>query len=117
NTPRTLIPLLRPYLGVLQRAPSARTANNPTRNASTTTDAPMSVAAINQLIEARVAEAFANEEQLRNNGVNGDGIQNSRSGTERPTCTPLECTFVKPKNLNKSKMTKMPLMKEKCIKA
>ncbi|GKA61654.1 retrotransposon protein, putative, ty1-copia subclass [Tanacetum coccineum] len=25
--------------------------------------------------------------------------------------------FVKPKNLNKSKMTKMPLMKEKCIKA
>ncbi|GJT77048.1 hypothetical protein Tco_1043773 [Tanacetum coccineum] len=25
--------------------------------------------------------------------------------------------YVKPKNLNKSKMTKMPLMKEKCIKA
>ncbi|GJZ93605.1 reverse transcriptase domain-containing protein [Tanacetum coccineum] len=55
-----------------RRAPSARTANNPARNASTTTDAPMSVAAINQLIETRVAEALANQEQLRNSGVNGD---------------------------------------------
>ncbi|GJZ94733.1 reverse transcriptase domain-containing protein [Tanacetum coccineum] len=71
------------------RAPSARTANNPARNASTTTDAPMSVAAINQLIETRVAEALTNQEQLRNYGVNGDGSQNSRSGTERPTRTPL----------------------------
>ncbi|GJR64784.1 hypothetical protein Tco_0010849 [Tanacetum coccineum] len=31
---------------VARRAPSARTANNPARNASTTTDAPMSAAAI-----------------------------------------------------------------------
>ncbi|GKA38774.1 putative reverse transcriptase domain-containing protein [Tanacetum coccineum] len=52
---------------VARRAPSARTANNPARNASTTTDAPMSAAAINQLIETRVAEALANQEQLRNN--------------------------------------------------
>ncbi|GKB78922.1 hypothetical protein Tco_0945817 [Tanacetum coccineum] len=78
---------------VARRAPSARTANNPARNASTTTDAPMSAVAINQLIETRVAEALANQEQLRNNGVNGDGSQNSRSGTERPTRTPRECTF------------------------
>ncbi|GJV07091.1 hypothetical protein Tco_1344747 [Tanacetum coccineum] len=78
---------------VARRTPSARTANNPARNASTTTDAPMSAAAINQLIETRVAEALANQEQLRNNGVNGDGSQNSRSGTERPTRTPRECTF------------------------
>ncbi|GJU05979.1 reverse transcriptase domain-containing protein [Tanacetum coccineum] len=78
---------------VARRAPSARTANNPARNASTTTDAPMSAAAINQLIETRVAEALANQEQLRNSGVNGDGSQNSRSGTERPTRTPRECTY------------------------
>ncbi|GJY73602.1 reverse transcriptase domain-containing protein [Tanacetum coccineum] len=78
---------------VARRAPSARTANNPARNASTTTDAPMSVTAINQLIETRVTEAPANQEQLRNSGVNGDGSQNSRSGTERPTRTPRECTF------------------------
>ncbi|GJY53155.1 putative reverse transcriptase domain-containing protein [Tanacetum coccineum] len=45
------------------------------------------------LIETRVAEALANQEQLRNNGVNGDGSQNSRSGTERPTRTPRECTY------------------------
>ncbi|GKB41524.1 hypothetical protein Tco_0886466 [Tanacetum coccineum] len=45
---------------VPRRAPSARTANNPARNASTTTYAPMSVAAINQLIETRVAKALAN---------------------------------------------------------
>ncbi|GJU08089.1 hypothetical protein Tco_1124519 [Tanacetum coccineum] len=56
---------------VARKAPSARTANNPTRNASTTTDAPMSVAAINQLIKTRVAEALANQEQLRNSGVVG----------------------------------------------
>ncbi|GKB32629.1 putative reverse transcriptase domain-containing protein [Tanacetum coccineum] len=78
---------------VARRAPSARTANNPARNASTTTDAPMSAAAINQLIETRVTEALANQEQLRNSGVNGDGSQNSRSGTERPTRTPRECTY------------------------
>ncbi|GKG27634.1 hypothetical protein Tco_0405961, partial [Tanacetum coccineum] len=34
-----------------RRAPVARTANNPARNASTTTDATMSTAAINQLIK------------------------------------------------------------------
>ncbi|GKC87629.1 hypothetical protein Tco_1148278 [Tanacetum coccineum] len=78
---------------VARRTPSARTANNPARNASTTTDAPMSAVAINQLFETRVAEALANQEQLRNNCVNGDGSQNSRSGTERPARTPRECTF------------------------
>ncbi|GJT52283.1 RNA-directed DNA polymerase, eukaryota, reverse transcriptase zinc-binding domain protein [Tanacetum coccineum] len=36
---------------IARRAPSARTANNPARNASTTTDVPMSAAAINQLIK------------------------------------------------------------------
>ncbi|GJS87626.1 putative reverse transcriptase domain-containing protein [Tanacetum coccineum] len=49
--------------------------------------------AINQLIETRVAEALANQEQLRNCGVNGDGSQNSRSRTERPTRTPRKCTY------------------------
>ncbi|GKE77317.1 hypothetical protein Tco_1543437, partial [Tanacetum coccineum] len=78
---------------VARRTLSAGTANNPARNASTTTDAPMSDAAINQQIETRVAKALANQEQLRNNGVNGDGSQNSRSGTERPTRTPRECTL------------------------
>ncbi|GKF17562.1 hypothetical protein Tco_0062480, partial [Tanacetum coccineum] len=34
---------------VARKAQSARTANNPARNASTTTDAPMSPAVINQL--------------------------------------------------------------------
>ncbi|GKC65831.1 hypothetical protein Tco_1098429, partial [Tanacetum coccineum] len=56
---------------VARRAPSARTANNPARNAGTTTDAPMSAASINKLIETRVAEALTNQEQLWNNGVNG----------------------------------------------
>ncbi|GJZ11604.1 reverse transcriptase domain-containing protein [Tanacetum coccineum] len=36
---------------------------------------PMSAAAINQLIETRVAEALTNQEQLRNSGVNGDGFE------------------------------------------
>nr|GEV94010.1 hypothetical protein [Tanacetum cinerariifolium] len=78
---------------VSRRSPSARTVNNPARNASTTTYAPMSASAINQLIKTRVAEALVNQEQLRNSCVNGDGSQNSRSGTERPTRTPRECTF------------------------
>ncbi|GKB16322.1 hypothetical protein Tco_0850245 [Tanacetum coccineum] len=60
---------------VARRAPSARTANNPARNASTTNDAPISVDAINQLIETRVAEALANQELLRNSSVNGDGTE------------------------------------------
>ncbi|GJW96695.1 RNA-directed DNA polymerase, eukaryota [Tanacetum coccineum] len=59
---------------VARRVPSARTANNPARNASTTTDAPMIVATIKKLIETRVAQALANQEQLRNSGVNGDGV-------------------------------------------
>ncbi|GJS46223.1 putative reverse transcriptase domain-containing protein [Tanacetum coccineum] len=49
---------------VARRAPSARTANNPARNASTTTDAPMSAAAINQLIETRVG---CEASQIKNN--------------------------------------------------
>ncbi|GJY70294.1 hypothetical protein Tco_0473997 [Tanacetum coccineum] len=53
----------------------------------------MSDVAINQLIETRVAKALANQEQLRNSSMNGDGSQNSRSGTKRPTRTPRECTF------------------------
>nr|GEW01365.1 hypothetical protein [Tanacetum cinerariifolium] len=53
----------------------------------------MSATAINQLIETRVDEALVNQEQLKNNGVNRDGSQNLRSGTERPTRTPRECTF------------------------
>ncbi|GKG07508.1 hypothetical protein Tco_0330477, partial [Tanacetum coccineum] len=93
-------PLIAKRALVARRTLSARTANNPARTASTTTDAPMSVDVINQQIETRVAEALANQEQLRNNSVNGDGSQNSRSGTERPTRTPRESTTHVP--INKS---------------
>ncbi|GJY25584.1 putative reverse transcriptase domain-containing protein [Tanacetum coccineum] len=58
--------------------------------ATNTANAPMSVAAINQLIETRVAEALANQEILRNSSTNGDGSQNSGSGTVKfATCTLL----------------------------
>ncbi|GJV41320.1 putative reverse transcriptase domain-containing protein [Tanacetum coccineum] len=56
--------------------------------------APMTAAAIEQLIEARVSAALANHETLRNstNG-HGDGSHNSGTGTRGSTCTPRECTY------------------------
>ncbi|GKE64757.1 reverse transcriptase domain-containing protein [Tanacetum coccineum] len=61
--------------------------------ATNTANAPMSDAAINQLVKTRVAKALANQEILRNNSTNGDGSQNSGSGTGRPARTPRECTY------------------------
>ncbi|GJX41758.1 putative reverse transcriptase domain-containing protein [Tanacetum coccineum] len=64
------------------------------------TAAPMSVAAIEQLIEAQVAEAFTNQEIRRNsnhgNG-NGDGSHNSGIRNGRTVRTPLKfvvCTLL-----------------------
>ncbi|GKD13343.1 hypothetical protein Tco_1197750, partial [Tanacetum coccineum] len=55
---------------------------------------PMTVAAVEQLIEARVFVALANHETLRNstNG-NGDGSHNSKAGIRGTIRTPRECTY------------------------
>ncbi|GJR90488.1 putative reverse transcriptase domain-containing protein [Tanacetum coccineum] len=50
--------------------------------ATNTDNAPMSAAAINQLIETQVAEALTNQEIQRNSSTNGDDSQNSGSGTD-----------------------------------
>ncbi|GJW96928.1 putative reverse transcriptase domain-containing protein [Tanacetum coccineum] len=59
------------------------------------TGAPMTVAAIEQLIKARVSAALANHETLRNsiNG-HGDGSHNSSTGTRGSTRTLLKATDV-----------------------
>ncbi|GJS08924.1 putative reverse transcriptase domain-containing protein [Tanacetum coccineum] len=56
--------------------------------------APMTVAAVEQLIEARVSAALANHETLRNstNG-HGDGSHNSDTGIRGTVRTPRECTY------------------------
>ncbi|GJR77515.1 putative reverse transcriptase domain-containing protein [Tanacetum coccineum] len=56
--------------------------------------APMTVAAIEQLIEARVSAALANHETLQNstNG-HGDGSHNSDTGIRGTVRTPRECTY------------------------
>ncbi|GKF51525.1 hypothetical protein Tco_0147992 [Tanacetum coccineum] len=53
-----------------RRAPSSKRATV----TNTASIALMSIVAINQLIETRVAKALANQELLRNGGVNGDGV-------------------------------------------
>ncbi|GKE39480.1 hypothetical protein Tco_1462885, partial [Tanacetum coccineum] len=57
-------------------------------------DAPMTVAAVEQLIEARVSEGLANHETLRNstNG-HGDGSHNSDTGIRGTVRTPREYTY------------------------
>ncbi|GKA78645.1 hypothetical protein Tco_0785182 [Tanacetum coccineum] len=56
--------------------------------------APMTAAAVEQLIEARVSAALANHETIRNstNGY-GDGSHNSGIGNRGTTRTPRECTY------------------------
>ncbi|GJY06552.1 hypothetical protein Tco_0373606 [Tanacetum coccineum] len=56
--------------------------------------APMTVAAVEQLIEARVSAALANHETLRNstNGQ-GDGSHNSDTGIRGTARTPRGCTY------------------------
>ncbi|GKG25065.1 hypothetical protein Tco_0395693, partial [Tanacetum coccineum] len=53
---------------------------------------PMTAAAVEQLIKARVSAALANHEILQNstNG-HGDGSHNSGTGTRGSTRTPREC--------------------------
>ncbi|GJX02443.1 putative reverse transcriptase domain-containing protein [Tanacetum coccineum] len=55
---------------------------------------PMTAAAVEQLIEARVSAALANHETLRNstNG-HGDGSHNSKTGIRGTVHTPRECTY------------------------
>ncbi|GKB52875.1 reverse transcriptase domain-containing protein, partial [Tanacetum coccineum] len=55
---------------------------------------PMTAAAVEQLIKARVSAALANHETLRNstNGQ-GDGSHNSDTGIRGTVCTPRECTY------------------------
>ncbi|GKD71561.1 putative reverse transcriptase domain-containing protein [Tanacetum coccineum] len=56
--------------------------------------APMTTAAVEQLIEARVSEELANHETLKNiiNGY-GDGSHNSDTGIRGTVRTPRECTY------------------------
>ncbi|GKD38866.1 hypothetical protein Tco_1259073, partial [Tanacetum coccineum] len=59
------------------------------RAAAAVTAAPMTAAAVEQLIKARVFAALANHESLRNstNGQ-GDGSHNSDTGIRGTVCTP-----------------------------
>ncbi|GJS36322.1 hypothetical protein Tco_0534704 [Tanacetum coccineum] len=69
---------------------SSATARAATAAAAT----PMTAAAVEQLIEARVSAALANHETLRNstNG-HGDGSHNSETGIRGTVRTPRECTY------------------------
>ncbi|GKE43464.1 putative reverse transcriptase domain-containing protein, partial [Tanacetum coccineum] len=70
--------------------PPKRTSTAAAKAAAAAAAAPMIVAAIEQLIEARVSKALANHETLRNsiNG-HGDGSHNSYTGIRGTVCTPL----------------------------
>ncbi|GJZ88128.1 putative reverse transcriptase domain-containing protein [Tanacetum coccineum] len=63
-------------------------------SAATAAAAPMTAAAVEQLIEARVSTALANHETLRNstNG-HGDESHNSDTGIRGTVRTPRECTY------------------------
>ncbi|GKF84205.1 hypothetical protein Tco_0249103, partial [Tanacetum coccineum] len=55
---------------------------------------PMTVAAVEQLIEARVSAALANHDTLRNNtNGHGDKSHNSDTGIRGTVRTPRECTY------------------------
>ncbi|GKB46275.1 putative reverse transcriptase domain-containing protein, partial [Tanacetum coccineum] len=61
---------------------------------ATAAAAPMTAAAVEQLIEARVSAALANQETLRNKtNSHGDGSHNSGIRNRGTTCTPRECTY------------------------
>ncbi|GKE27995.1 reverse transcriptase domain-containing protein [Tanacetum coccineum] len=64
------------------------------RAAAAAAATPMTAAAVEQLIEARVSAALANHETLRNstNGQ-GDGSHNSDTGIRGTVRTPRECTY------------------------
>ncbi|GKE18111.1 hypothetical protein Tco_1425688 [Tanacetum coccineum] len=65
-----------------------------TARAAAAAATPMTAAAVEQLIEARVSATLANHETLRNstNGQ-GDGSHNSDTGTRGTVRTPRECTY------------------------
>ncbi|GKF26977.1 hypothetical protein Tco_0082871, partial [Tanacetum coccineum] len=63
------------------------------RAAATAAAAPMTDAAVEQLIEVRVSAALANHETLGNStNVHGDGSHNSDTGIRGTVRTPRECT-------------------------
>ncbi|GJR00590.1 hypothetical protein Tco_0523574 [Tanacetum coccineum] len=69
---------------------SSATARAATAAAAT----PMTAAAVEQLIKARVSAALANHETLRNStNCHGDGSHNSKTGIRGIVCTPRECTY------------------------
>ncbi|GKF05084.1 hypothetical protein Tco_0035752, partial [Tanacetum coccineum] len=56
--------------------------------------APMTAAAVEQLVADRVFAALDNHDTLRNNmNGHGDGSHNSGTGTRGATRTPRECTY------------------------
>ncbi|GJY22670.1 putative reverse transcriptase domain-containing protein [Tanacetum coccineum] len=65
-----------------------------TARAAVAAATPMTTAAVEQLIEARVSAALANHETIRNrtNGY-GDGSHNSDTGIRGTVRTPCECTY------------------------
>ncbi|GJX28654.1 putative reverse transcriptase domain-containing protein [Tanacetum coccineum] len=74
--------------------PKRTSAADATATATAAAAAPITVAAVEQLIEARVSAALANHETLRNstNGY-GDGSHNSGTGTRGSTHTLHEYTY------------------------
>ncbi|GJV62488.1 putative reverse transcriptase domain-containing protein [Tanacetum coccineum] len=72
--------------------------------AATVAAAPMTVAAVEHLIKARVSEALANHETLRNstNG-HGDGSHNSGTGIRRSVRTPHDCRSSGPNGNNNNR--------------
>ncbi|GJZ99283.1 putative reverse transcriptase domain-containing protein [Tanacetum coccineum] len=73
---------------------TARVAATAAVRAAVMAATPMTAAAVEQLIEARVSAALANHETLRNstNG-HGDGSHNSDTEIRGTVCTPRECTY------------------------
>ncbi|GKE83507.1 hypothetical protein Tco_1557249, partial [Tanacetum coccineum] len=71
-----------------------RRSSATTRAAAAAAATPMTAAAVEQLMEARVSAALANHETLRNstNGQ-GDGSHNSDTGIKGTVRTPRECTY------------------------
>nr|GFD33156.1 hypothetical protein [Tanacetum cinerariifolium] len=65
-----------------------------TPDAAARAAAPITATAIEKLIEARVSEALANHETLRNNiNGHGDGSHNSDTGIRETVRTLRECTY------------------------
>ncbi|GJW89909.1 reverse transcriptase domain-containing protein [Tanacetum coccineum] len=83
-----------PLNNISPRRTSATTARADAAAVRAIVAAPMTAAAVEQLIEARVYAAHANHETLRNstNG-HGDGSHNSNTRIRGTVRTPRECTY------------------------